>query len=84
MQQSTSGLLEYFLFIEDIFNPSDDHETGFVSINWEEQQVNTKGVRKGFLGVNPPPWAWYFTKYLLPAQRKLNVFAYFLLVNLSS
>ena len=36
------------------------------------------------VGVNPPPWAWYFTKTLLPAQRRLTVFAYFLLVNLST
>jgi len=26
-----------------------------------------------FLGVNGPSWAWYFTKSLLPAQRKLIV-----------
>jgi len=31
-----------------------------------------------------PLRAWYFTKTLLPAQRRLIVFAYFLLVNLST
>ena len=36
------------------------------------------------LGVNPPPCAWYFTKSLLPAQRRLIVLAYILLVNLST
>jgi len=29
-----------------------------------------KGVRKGGWG-QPPPWAWYFTKTLLPSQRRL-------------
>jgi len=28
----------------------------------------------------PLPWAWYFTKTLLPAQRRLIVYAYFLLL----
>jgi len=41
--------------------------------------ANTSG-----LGLKPLPWAWYFTKSLLPLQRKLIVFAYFLLVNLST
>ena len=45
--------------------------------------VTVKGVRKGGVGVNPP-WTWYFTKTLSPAQRRLIVFAYFLLVNLST
>jgi len=74
MQQSTSGLLEYFLFIEDIFNPSDDHETGFVSINWEEQQVNTKGVRKGFFGVNPPPLSLIFYKIFITCAKEIKCF----------
>ena len=31
--------------------------------------VATKGVRKGGgVGIDPPPWAWYFTKTLLPSQ----------------
>jgi len=56
---------------------------------WDRQGLRevvreVKGVRKRGLGLNPPTWAWYFTKSLLPAQRKLNVFAYFLLVNLST
>ena len=42
-----------------------------------------KGVRKGGCGYHPP-WAWYFTKTFLSAQRILIVFAYILLVNLSS
>jgi len=43
-----------------------------------------QGRTQGGVGVNPPPWALYFTKTLLPAQRRLIVFAYFLLVNLST
>jgi len=39
----------------------------------------SKGVRKG-LGLTPP-WAWQFKKTLLLGQRRLIVFAYFLLVN---
>jgi len=38
-----------------------------------------QGRTQGFFGDNPP----YFTKTLVPAQRRLIVFAYFLLVNLS-
>ena len=30
--------------------------------------VHIKGVRRGGLGLTPPPWAWYFTKILLPSQ----------------
>jgi len=45
--------------------------------------LTVKGVRKRGLGLNPP-WAWYFTKTWLPAQRRWIVFAYFLLVNLSN
>jgi len=45
------------------------------------QQGRTQG---GILGLTLPPGAWYFTKTLLPAQRRLIVFAYFLLVNLST
>ena len=45
-------------------------------------QGRTQG---GGLGLTPlPPWAWYFTKSSSPAQRRLIVFAYFLLVNLST
>jgi len=40
-----------------------------------------KGVRKGSFGVKPP-LSLIFYKILLPAQRRLIVFAYFLLVNL--
>ena len=43
----------------------------------------SKGVGKGGVGVNPP-LSLIFTKTLLPAQRRLIVFAYFLLVNLST
>jgi len=46
---------------------------------------SAKGVRKrGGVGVNPPPLCLIFYKLLLPAQRRLIVFAYFLLVNLST
>ena len=38
----------------------------------------------GGLGLKPASWALYFTKNLLPAQRRLITFAYFLLVNLST
>ena len=48
-----------------------------------KKYVSLKGVRKGE-GWTPTPWAWYFTKKLLRAQRRLIVFAYFLLVNLST
>jgi len=46
-----------------------------------KKQGRTQG---GGLGLTSPPWAWYFTKAYLPAQRRLTVFAYFLLVNLST
>jgi len=36
------------------------------------------------VAVTPLLWAWYFTKKFLSAQRILTVFAYILLVNLSS
>ena len=45
--------------------------------------LRAKGMRKGWLGLNPP-WGWYFTNTLLPLQRRLIVFAYFLFVNLST
>ena len=51
------------------------------TILWEVASDN--GVRKGRLRLKPPPWAWYFTKTLLPLQRRLIVFAYLLLVNFS-
>jgi len=38
----------------------------------------------GGAGVKTPPWAWNFTKTLLPAQKKVIVFVYILLVNLST
>jgi len=41
-----------------------------------------KGVHKGGWGYPPP--SLMFTKTLLPTQRRLIVFAYFLLVNLST
>jgi len=40
-----------------------------------------QGRTQGGVGVGV---AWYFTKSSLPAQRRLTVFAYFLLVNLST
>ena len=43
-----------------------------------------RAYARGGAGVKLPAWAWYFTKTLLPAQRTLIVFAYFLLVNLST
>jgi len=43
----------------------------------------TKGVRKGGLGL-APPLGLVFYKNVLPAQRRLFVFAYILLVNLST
>ena len=48
--------------------------------------VMSKGVRKGGggFGVKPPPLSMIFYKTLLPTQRILIVFAYFLLVNLST
>jgi len=48
------------------------------------QTPDAKGVRKGGVGVKPATLSWIFYKSLLPAQRKLNVFAYFLLVNLQT
>jgi len=47
------------------------------------KSLNTKDVRKGVLGANPR-WAWYFTKTLSSLQRRLIVFTYILLVNLST
>ena len=44
-------------------------------------QGRTQG---GLVGLNPPPFRLIFYKILLPAQRRLIVFAYFLLVNLST
>jgi len=35
-----------------------------------------QGLVSWLVGVNPLPWAWHFTKTLLPAQRGLIVFAY--------
>jgi len=39
---------------------------------WTDFWQYSKGARKGGLGLNPP-WAWYFTKTLLSAQRGLIV-----------
>ena len=46
---------------------------------WLQPRAYARGV-----GIKPSPWAWYFTKTLLPAQRRFIVFACFLLVNLST
>jgi len=35
-----------------------------------KKKAESKGVRKGGVGVTLPPWAWFFTKTLLPALRK--------------
>jgi len=32
--------------------------------------LGTRAYSRG-VGVKSPPWAWYFTKTLLPAQRRL-------------
>jgi len=40
---------------------------------------NNQGRTQGW-GWVIPPWAWYFTKTILPAQRVLIIFAYLLLV----
>jgi len=45
--------------------------------------ASSKGGRKGGLGLLPP-MSLIFYKTLLPAQRRLTVFAYVLLVNLST
>ena len=45
---------------------------------------NSKGIRKWGIGLTKKPWAWFFAKTLLPAQRRLFVFAYILPVNLST
>ena len=55
--------------------------------NMREEQccARTQGrTQGGGVGVKTPPWTWYFTKTLLPAQRRITVCAYFLLVNLST
>jgi len=46
---------------------------------WDQGRTQGEGS-----GLKPPPWAWLFTKTLLPAQGRFIVSAYFLLVNLSS
>jgi len=47
--------------------------------------VATKGVRKGGgVGINPPPLSLIFYKNFITFARRLSVFAYFLLVNLST
>ena len=50
----------------------------------QTQSLSLKGVCKGWFWGWNPPLSFIFTNSLLPAQRKLNVFAYFLLVNLST
>jgi len=43
--------------------------------------ATSKDVRKGWWGgVKPPHLAWYFTKTLSPAQRRLIAFTYFFLL----
>jgi len=51
---------------------------------WATPVGFSRAYARGGVGVKTPPWAWYFTKTLLPAQLRLTVFAYFLLVNLST
>ena len=57
--------------------------TGLAEWCYHKKEVYTKGVRTGGLGLTPP-FSLIFYKTLLPAQRRLIVFAYFLLVNLST
>ena len=52
--------------------------------NQQWNGLESKTYARGEVWLPPPLWAWYFTKTLLPAQRRLIVFAYFLLVNLST
>jgi len=40
---------------------------------------NNQGRTQGW-GLVIPPWAWYFTKTIIPAERVLIIFAYLLLV----
>jgi len=57
---------------------SEGHVTSaFHEFFWE--RAYARGVE-----VNPSAWAWYFMQTLLPTQKRLIVFAYFLLVNLST
>jgi len=53
----------------------------FCSIGFYDQRCMQGG---GEFGVNLRPGACYFTKTLLPAQRRLIVFAYFLLCRLNA
>jgi len=62
---------------------SDCHVTMRTGEGMQSKASNLQGRTQVGFGVKPP-WAWYFTKTLLPAQKKLDVFAYFLLVNLST
>ena len=57
----------------------------FIVMNkiYKTKQGRTQGGL-GDWGWHPPPSAWYFTKSSLPAQRRLTVFADFLIVNLST
>ena len=49
-------------------------------LGWHLGEGRGKDVRtEGGVGVKTPPWAWKFTKTLLPAQKKLIVFTYCLL-----
>jgi len=48
------------------------------------RKVVLKGVRKGEGGVKPPPLSLIFYKNFITFASRLNVFAYFLLVNLST
>jgi len=46
--------------------------------------VLNKGVRKGGVGVKTPPLSLIFYKNFITFATRLSVFAYFLLVNLST
>ena len=48
-----------------------------------KQNLHNKGVRKG-VGVKNPPLSLIFYKNFATFARRLGVFAYFLLVNLST
>jgi len=58
----------------------------WLSLKLRDQRVKVenKGVRKRGLGCKTPLELDILQKLLLPAQRGLIVFAYFLLVNLST
>jgi len=55
-----------------------------LKLRGQRVKVENKGVRKRGLGFKTPLELDILQKLLLPAQRGLIVFAYFLLVNLST